>query len=59
MTSDMKVWNNKKFARKLYYREGLQSDAYIVKWRKWYSQYYEGTEERDKEIMGRFRDYSW
>lgn len=30
VSSDMKVWNSKKFARKLYYREGLKSDAYIL-----------------------------
>ena len=59
VTNDMRIWNNKRFSRKLHYRENVEADKYILNWRKWFSKYYEGTEERQKEVMGKFRDYSW
>ena len=48
VTSDMYIWDSKKFGRKIYYKEGDVADEFIRGWREWYSQHYEGCLEKER-----------
>ena len=43
VAADMFMWEYKKFARTIYYKENDPNDILLLTWRRWYSQHYEGT----------------
>lgn len=47
--SDMKIWNNKAFGSKLSYNLKTEADKNLLSWRNWFSQFYEGCNEFEKE----------
>ena len=42
---DMMVWDAKRVSYKLYYKAN-EADSFIVKWREWVSQHYQGCESQ-------------
>ena len=46
----MSVWNNKIFGGKLGYNLKTEADKNLLSWRNWYSQFYEGCHEFEKNI---------
>ena len=55
VTNDMRLWESKKFAHKLYYRKGMEYDNFLQNWRDWYSIFYQGCEVQLKPK----EDYTW
>ena len=49
VTNDMRLWESKRFASKLYYRKGMEYDDYLQHWREWYSIHYEGCSAQLKK----------
>lgn len=48
--NDGVVWDNKKFGYKAYFNKYKNdADDYLIKWRKWYSQFYEGCKEEEEK----------
>jgi cholesterol 7-dehydrogenase len=48
--NDGVVWDNKKFGYKAYFNKNKNdADDYLIKWRKWYSQFYEGCKEEEEK----------
>ena len=33
VTNDMYIWDSKKFGHKVFYRQNVEADAFILKWR--------------------------
>jgi len=52
---DLRIWNNKKYTPKLVYDMSTQADKLLYTWRSWYSQFYEGCADREKEL----NKYDW
>ena len=48
--ADMSIWNNKIFGSKLSYNLKTEADKYLIGWRNWYAQFYEGCHEFEKKI---------
>ena len=44
VTNDMYIWDSKKFGHKFHTKEN-EADEFIVKWREWFSKYYEGCKK--------------
>jgi hypothetical protein len=44
---DMLIWDAKRVSYKLYYKDN-EADSFIVKWREWVSQHYQGC---DKQLV--------
>ncbi len=40
---DMLVWDAKKVSYKLHYKDN-EADRFIVRWREWFSQHYQGCD---------------
>ena len=49
VTNDTYVWNQKKFASQPRYNIAAEADATLLVWRRWFSQFYLGCEEKDVE----------
>jgi cholesterol 7-dehydrogenase len=47
--ADMSIWNNKIFGSKLSYNLKTEADKYLIGWRNWYSQFYDGCYEYEKK----------
>lgn len=47
--SDMNIWNHKSFGSKLSYNMKTETDKNLLSWRNWFSQFYEGCYEWEKE----------
>lgn len=47
--SDISIWNNKNFGAKLNYNLKTDADKNLLSWRNWFSQFYEGCHEFEKE----------
>lgn len=48
--ADMSIWNNKIFGSKLSYNMKTEADKNLLSWRNWYSQFYAGCSEFEKNI---------
>lgn len=46
----MSIWNNKIFGRKLTYNLKTEADKNLLSWRNWYSQFYVGCHDYEKNI---------
>jgi cholesterol 7-dehydrogenase len=47
--NDGVVWDNKKFGYKAYFNKNKnEGDEYLIRWRKWYSQFYEGCKQEEE-----------
>lgn len=59
--NDMLVWDAKKFGQKVYYKNN-EADDFILRWRDWFSKYYQGC-SRDgsmpKEEGAGYHSLSW
>lgn len=51
VTSDMYLWEAKRFGRKVHFRQGDQADSFLKEWREWYSQHYEGCANKSKNNL--------
>ena len=47
--NDMLIWDSKKFGNKVYYKDN-DADEFILKWRDWFSKYYEGCRVDDGDV---------
>ena len=47
--ADMSIWNNKIFGSKLSYNLKTEADKYLIGWRNWYSQFYDGCYEYERK----------
>ena len=50
VTNDCVVWDNKKFASNPWYNTTTEADQYLIKWRKFFCQFYEGCLEKEKKL---------
>lgn len=55
LLADAKIWNNKKLTPRLAYDLTSQADKFMYNWRTWYSQFYEGASEFEKNLT----KYDW
>jgi cholesterol 7-dehydrogenase len=46
--NDMRIWNHKQFGSNLCYNLKTEADRKLLKWRNWYSQFYDGCYEFEK-----------
>ena len=44
--NDMLIWDSKKFGHKIHIKDN-EADDFILKWRDWFSKYYEGCKIDD------------
>ena len=47
--NDMLIWDSKKFGNKVHYKDN-DADEFILKWRDWFSKYYEGCRVDDGDV---------
>lgn len=45
--NDMYIWDSKKFGHQIYYKKNCEADEFILKWRAWFSKYYQGCARED------------
>lgn len=57
VTNDCKIWDNKKFGGEPWYNMSTEADAYLVEWRKYFCQFYEGCKEKDEMIFSQKTDW--
>ena len=50
LLADMSIWNNKIFGSKLSYNLKTEADKYLIGWRNWYAQFYDGCYEYEKKV---------
>lgn len=56
--NDCKIWDNKKFGANPWYRiESDSPDEYLVQWRKFFCQFYDGCYEREQELKSKTSDW--
>ena len=48
--NDCVIWDNKRFGYKTFFnKNGNEADSTLIKWRQWYSQYYNGCKDEEKQ----------
>lgn len=48
--NDTTIWNKKTFGDKLSYNLKTEADKYLLVWRNWYAQFYDGGKEFQKKV---------
>lgn len=57
VTNDCKIWDNKKFGSNPWYNLSAEADQFLVLWRKFFCQYYEGCKEKEEKL--RLNNSDW